>query len=54
MTKRHFCGNIGLKTDSSRSNFERKIQTFLKLLKCVKKGTNHIKPNFNKIAMTEV
>ena len=50
MTKRHFCGNIVMKTASARGHLK-----VLKLLKCVKrKGTNHIKLHFNKIAMTEV
>jgi len=55
MTKRHFCGNIVLKTASARGNFKRRFFNALKLLKCVKrKGTNHIKLHFNNIAMTDV
>jgi len=55
MTKRHFCGNIVLKTASARGNFNRRFLKVLNLLKCVKrKGTNHIKLHFNKKAMTEV
>ena len=55
MTERHFCGNIVLKTASARGNFKRWFVKVLKLPKCVKrKGTNHIKIHFNKIAMTEV
>jgi len=55
MTKQHVCGNIVRKTASAIGNFKRRFLKVLKLLKCIKrKGTTHIKLQFNTIAMTEV